>query len=108
MENFSSWKQIRNHRFLSTGNIQKLIFTSFPYQPFDVQYVPGKEIPLACALSHVTPLTKGEDDGIHLPIIAINEDIGKIPLLLTQLKEIQQETTKDPQLHLLMQYITNG
>ena len=53
-------------------------------------------------------MTKGEDDGIHLPIIAINEVTGKIPLPSTQLEEIWQETKKDPQLHLLMQYITNG
>ena len=76
--------------------IQKIIFRSFPYQPFDVWYVPGKEIPLANALSHVTPLTEGEDDGINLPIIAINEVTGEIPLPSAQLEEIWQETKRDP------------
>ena len=57
--------------------IQKLIFRSFQYQPFDVQCVLGKEIPLADALFHVTPLTEGEYDGIHLPIIAIKEVTGE-------------------------------
>ena len=31
--------------------IQRLVVRSFPYQPFDVQYRRGKEIPLADALS---------------------------------------------------------
>ena len=56
------------------------------------------------ALFHVTPLTEGEDDGIHLPIIAITKFTGKIPVPSTQLEEIQQEAKKDPQLHILMQY----
>ena len=51
--------------------IQRLIVRSFPYQPFDVQYRRGKEIPLADALSRVTP-TPVEEDGIQLPIVAVN------------------------------------
>ena len=73
----------RKHMVNISPLIQKLIFKSFPYQPFDVQYVLGKEIPLADALSHVTPLTGREDNRIHPPIIAINEVTGKIPLPCT-------------------------
>ena len=40
------------------------------------------------ALSLVTPLTEGEDYGIHLPIIAINEVTAKIALPSIQLEEI--------------------
>ena len=111
VENLSSWKQIRNYWFLSAENTQSIFhhgFRSFPYQDFAVQYVQGKDIPMVDALSHVTPLIEGENDGIHLPLIAINEVTGKIPLPSIQLQEIQQETKKDLQLHLLMQYITNG
>ena len=45
-------------------------------------------MPLADSLFHVTPLTEGEDDGIHLPIIAFIEVSGKISLPSTQLEEI--------------------
>ena len=44
---------------------------SLPYQPFDIQYRKGMEIPLADALRRVT-LTPVEEDGIQLPIVAVN------------------------------------
>ena len=59
--------------------IQRLIVRSFPYQPFDVQYRRGKEIPLADTLSRVTP-TPVEEDGIQLPIVAVNLITSNIPV----------------------------
>ena len=56
------------------GNFSKdpeIIVRSFPYQPFNVRYRKRVEIPLADALSRVTPLPM-EEDGIQLPIIAVN------------------------------------
>ena len=50
----------RKHMVNISPWIQKLIFRRFLYQPFDVQYVPDREIPLADALSCVTPLTLRE------------------------------------------------
>ena len=58
-------------------------------QPFDVQYRKGMEIPLADALSKVTP-TPVEEDGIQLPIVAVNL------------------ITSDPTLTLLRHYIHMG
>ena len=49
---------------------QRLIVRSFPYQPFTVIYKKGKDIPVADALSRVTPMDP--EDNIKLPIIAIN------------------------------------
>ena len=43
---------------------------SFPYLPFKVVYKKGKDIPVADALSHVTPMDP--EDNIQLPIIAVN------------------------------------
>ena len=51
---------------------------SFPYQPFDVRYRKGVGIPLADALSRVTPLPM-EEDGIQLPIIVVNLVTANIP-----------------------------
>ena len=60
---------------------------SFPYQPFDVQYRRGKEIPLADALSRVTP-TPVEEDGIQLPIVAVNLITSNIPVSSTEIELI--------------------
>ena len=50
--------------------VQRLIVRSFPYLPFKVVYKKGKDIPVADALSHVTPMDP--EDNIQLPIIAVN------------------------------------
>ena len=49
----------RKHMVEISPRIQRLIVRSFPYQPFNVQYKKGMEIPLADALSRVTPHTSG-------------------------------------------------
>ena len=43
---------------------------SFPYLPFKVVYKKGTDIPVADALSCVTPMDP--EDNIQLPIIAVN------------------------------------
>ena len=50
--------------------VQRLIVRSFPYLPFYVVYKKGKDIPVADALSRVTPMDP--EDNIQLPIIAVN------------------------------------
>ena len=84
--------------------IQRLIVRSFPYQPFDVQYRRGKEIPLADALSRMTP-TPVEEDGIQLPIVAVNLITSNIPVSSTEIELIHEESSKDPTLNLLRYYI---
>ena len=61
----------KKHMMEISPGIRRLILRSFPYQPFNVQYRKGVEIPLADALSCVTPLPM-EEDGIQLPVIAVN------------------------------------
>ena len=87
--------------------IQRLIVRSFPYQPFDIQYRRGKEIPLADALNRVTP-TPVEEDGIQLPIVAVNLITSNIPVSSTEIELIHEETSKDPTLTLLRHYIHMG
>ena len=50
--------------------VQRLIVRLFPYLPFHVVYKKGKDIPVADALSRVTPIDP--EDNIQLPIIAVN------------------------------------
>ena len=71
-----------------------------------MRYRKGVEIPLADALSRVTPLPM-EEDGIQLPIIAVNQMTANIPYRSNELDQIH-ETRKDPTLKLLMIYILIG
>ena len=97
----------RKHMVEILPRIQRLVVRSFPYQPFDVQYRKGMEIPLADALSRVTP-TPVEEDGIQLPIVAVNLITSNLPVSSTAIELIHEETSKDPTLTLLRHYIHMG
>ena len=97
----------RKHMVEISPRLQRLIVRSFPYQLFDIQYKKGKEIPLADALSRVTP-TPVEEDGIQLPIVAVNLITSNIPVSSTEIELIHEETSKDPTLTLLRHYIHMG
>ena len=97
----------KEHMVEISPRIQMLVVRSFPYQPFDVRYRKGVEIPLADALSRVTPLPM-EEDGINLPIIAVNQVTANIPCSSNDLDQICVETRKDLILNLLIHYISNG
>ena len=57
----------KKHMVDISPRVQRLIVRSFPYLPFHVVYKKGKDIPVADALSRVTPM-----DNIQLLIIAVN------------------------------------
>ena len=65
------------------------------------------EIPQADTLSRVTP-TPVEDDGIQLPIVAVNLITSNLPVSSTEIELIHEETSKDPTLTLLRHYIHMG
>ena len=98
---------INLHMVEISPRIQRLIVRSFPYQPFNVQYRKGVEIPLADTLSRVTPLPM-EEDGIQLPIIAVNFVTVNIPYSSNELDVIHEETRKHPTVKILMHYISTG
>ena len=97
----------KKHMVEISPRIQRLIVRSFPYQPFDVQYKKGKEISLADALSRVTP-TPVEEDGIQLPIVAVNLIMSNLPVSSTEIELICEETSKDSTLTLLRCYFHMG
>ena len=97
----------RKHMVEISPRIQRLIVRSFPYQPFNVQYRKGMEIPLADALSRVTP-TPVEEDGIQLSIMAMNFITSNLPVSSTEIDLIHEETSKDPTFTLLKHYIHMG
>ena len=97
----------RKHMVEISPRIQRLVVRNFPYQPFKVQYRKGMEIPLADALSCVTPLLM-EEDGIQLPIIAVNMVTVSILYSSNELDNICEETRKDSTLTILKHHINMG
>ena len=103
----------KKHMVDISPRVQRLIVRSFPYQPFTVVYKKGRDIPVADALSHVTPMDP--EDNIKLPIIAINM-ITKLVLMSTfaqdnfsrKLDRIRKSTSQDDQLTRLSRYINTG
>ena len=90
-----------------------LIVRSFPYQPFNVIYKKGKDIPVADALSRVTPMDP--EDNIQLPIIAVNLITVHILMsthpqdtLSRKLYRLRKSTVQDNQLTRLSYYINTG
>ena len=87
----------------SEASSEKLPISTFQ----SCMYRKGVEIPLADALSRVTPLPM-EEDGIQLPIIMVNMVTANIPYSSNELDNICEETRKDPTIKILMHYISTG
>ena len=100
----------KKHMVDISPRVQRLIVRSFPYQPFTVIYKKGKDIPVADALSRVTPMDP--EDNIKLLIIAVNLITAHI-LLSThpqdtfsrKLDRLRKSTAQDNQLTRLSRYI---
>ena len=60
----------KKHMVDISPRVQRLIVRSFPYLPFKGIYRKETDIPVADALSHVTPMDP--EDNIQLSIIAVN------------------------------------
>ena len=97
----------KKHMMEISPRIQRLVVRSFPYQPSQVQYRKGMDIPLADALSRVT-LIPVEADGIQLPIVAVNLITSNIPVSSTEIELICEELSKDPIFTVLKHYINMG
>ena len=97
----------KKHMVGISPRVQKLVVRSFPYQPFNVQYRKGVEIPLADTLSQVTPLPM-EENGIHLPIIAVNLVTAYIPYSSNEMDNTHSESANDPTFKVLMHYTNIG
>ena len=93
--------------------VQRLVVRSFPYLPFKVVYRKGTDIPVADALSHVTPMDP--EDNIQLPIIAVNMITARILMSVesqdrfsNKLDRLRKSTVQDEQLTRLKGYINTG
>ena len=103
----------KKHMIDISPRVQRLIVRSFLYLPFKVVYKKGTDIPVANALSHVTPMDP--KDNIKLPIIVVNmittwilmsaESQGSFS---NKLDRLRKSTAQDEQLTRLKGYISTG
>ena len=100
----------KKHMVDISPRVQRLIVRSFPYLRFNVVYQEGKDIPIADALSQVTPMD--QENNIHLPIIAVNMITTCILMSVhpqdtfsKKLDQLRKSTAQDNQLTRLICYI---
>ena len=103
----------KKHMVDISPRVQRLIVRSSPYQHFTVIYKKGKDIPVADALSGVTPMDP--EDNIKLPIIAVNLITAHILMIAPsqdtfsrKLDQLRKSTVQDNQLTRLSHYINTG
>ena len=91
--------------------VQRLVVRSFPYLPLKVVYKQGIDIPVADALSHVTPMDP--EDNIKFPIIAVNMITTRILMstdcqgsFSNKLDQLRKSTLQDKELTRLKCYIS--
>ena len=103
----------KKHMIDNSPRVQRLIIRSFLYLPFKVAYKKGTDIPVADALSRVTPMDP--EDNIQLPIIAVNMITTQILMSVesqgsfsNKLDQLRKSTAQDEQLTRLKGYISTG
>ena len=103
----------KKHMVDISPRVQRLIVRSFPYLPFKVVYKKGKDIPVAGALSHMTPMD--QENNIQLPIIAVNMITTCILMSVesessfsNKLDQLKKSIAQDNQLTRLSRYINTG
>ena len=103
----------KEHMIDISPRVQRLIVRSFPYLPFKVVYKKGVDIPVADAVSRVTPMDP--EDNIKLPIIAVNMITAQVLMstdtqdsLSSKLQCLRKSTSQDEQLTRLKGYINTG
>ena len=76
-------------------------------QKYDItiKYAPGKDIPLADALSRLSPCRGGTIGGLDVSIHELHMHLNASP---TKVQQIKEETAKDETLHSLHAIITQG
>ena len=103
----------KKHMIDISPRVQRLVVRSFPYLPFKAVYKKGEDIPVADALSRVTPMDP--KDNIKLPIIAVNMITAQVLIstdtedsFSNKLQHLRKSTLQDEQLTRLKGYINTG
>ena len=103
----------KKHMIDISPRVQRLIVRSFPYLPFKIVYKKGVDIPVADALSRVTPMDP--EDNKKLPIKAVNMITTQILMstdtqgsFSNKLQQLRKSTLQDEHLTRLKGYISTG
>ena len=103
----------KKHMIDISPRVQRLIVRSLPYLPFKDVYKKGTDIPVADALSHLTPMDP--EDNIQLPIIAVSMITTWILMSVesqgsfsNKLDQLRKSAAQDEQLTRLKGYISTG
>ena len=94
----------KKHMVDISPRVPRLIVRSFPYLPFNVVYKKGKDIPVADALSRVTPMDP-EDNMITTHILM---SVHPQDTFSKKLDQLRKSTAQDNQLTRLSHYINRG
>ncbi|KAK3731887.1 hypothetical protein QZH41_008989 [Actinostola sp. cb2023] len=94
----------KKHLASSPPRIARMMLRIQKYD-VDIKYVPGKDIPLADALSRLNPCHGDEISGLDVTLHELHMHLNTSP---TRVKQIQEETAKDTTLHSLRSVITEG
>ena len=100
----------KKHMIDISPRVQRLIVRSFPYLPLKVVYKKGTDIPVADALSCVTPMDP--EDNIQLPIIVtmittqILMSVESQGSFSNKLDQLRKSTAQDEQLTVCKGYIS--
>ena len=82
--------------------LQRLLLKIQPYD-FSIKYIPGPKIPMAGALSRVSPHEKAEIKGLDITIHELRPTMSRV-----QVETIQKTTQEDTKLQLLLQEMIKG
>ena len=85
--------------------LQRFLLRALKYD-ISVKYVKGSDVPIADALSRVSPQQLPESD--QIPEICVHHVTQNLPASPTRLQQIRDETTRDPRLSLLREVIFEG
>ena len=88
----------------ATPRLARMLIHTQPYN-IDVEYVPGKQIQLADALSRITPLDRKAVVGLDL---SVHEVRAYLNASTSCMSDIHEMINKDPELCMLRDTITEG
>ena len=94
----------KKHLSSSPPRIARMMLRIQKYD-VEIKYVPGKNVPLADALSRISPLPGDTIEGLDVSVHELHLHLNATP---TRINEINEETTKDGVLLSLRAVITQG
>ena len=94
----------KKHLSSSPPHIARMMLRIQKYD-VEIKYVPGKNVPLADALSRINPLPGDTIKGLDVSVHELHLHLNATP---TRINEIKEETTKDEVLLSLRAIITQG